>query len=341
MSTLTSLLEKALLLSEVNQKKVGCLVGAAIADAAARPLHWVYDLGQLDKAIASSPDTPEFWPESVSPFYTLPTGENSCYFDQAYAVMTSLKNKKEYDFNNICDEFEKQLGAGSRYDMKAREEYMWLRREGKVQGPIKGKWLHGGMIKFFENRRQGKLVGDSHIKETDGFCCALPVVVKYAGNSDLMDKVLEVTKTQSTWPVAVSHALVASKIVEAFIQNETDPFDFTKKAIKSDFPGILKELEMIESIHSTPHVQAVGYVFGRPCYNPGSFMGAIHAVQTSATFEEAVRSTIKAGGCNCSRSFFIGAMLGAKLGIKGLPRSWIEKTTYGEEVLKTAMEMLD
>ena len=45
-------------------------------------------------------------------------------------------------------------------------------------------------------------------------------------------------------------------------------------------------------------------------------MGAIHAVQTTTSFEEAVRATIKAGGCNCSRSFFIGAMLGAKLGIK-------------------------
>ena len=27
-------------------------------------------------------------------------------------------NKKEYNFNDICDEFEKQLGPGSRYDMK-------------------------------------------------------------------------------------------------------------------------------------------------------------------------------------------------------------------------------
>lgn len=340
MSSLTALLEKAFALSEVNQRKIGCLVGAAIADAASRPLHWVYDLSQLDKALASSPETPEFWPESVSPFYSLPTGENSCYFDQAYAVMTSLKNKKEYDFKDICSEFEKQLGPGSKYDMKAREEYMQLRREGRVQGPIKGKWLHGGMIKFFDNMKAGKQFGDSHIKETDGFCCALPVVVKYAGDSGLMDKVLQVTKTQSTWPVAVSHALVASKIVEAFIQNEADVFGSVKEAIKLDFPEIYKELEMIESIHSTPHVQAVGYVFGRPCYNPGSFMGAIHAVQTSTGFEDAVRKTIKAGGCNCSRSFFIGAMLGAKVGIKGLPVSWIERTTYAEDVLKNALEMI-
>ena len=34
-----------------NLFQVGCLVGAAIADAASRPLHWVYDLSQLDQVI--------------------------------------------------------------------------------------------------------------------------------------------------------------------------------------------------------------------------------------------------------------------------------------------------
>jgi len=341
MASISALLETAAALSELNQRKVGCLVGAAIADAAARPLHWVYDLSDLNKAIASSPDTPEFWPVSVSPFYDLPTGENSCYFDQSFAVMTSLANTKEFSFDDMCSQFEKQLGPGSRYDMKAREEYMELRRHGKIQGPIKGKWLHGGMIKFFENRRNGGKVGDSHIKETDGFCCALPVVVKYAGQPNLMDKVLQVTQTQSTWPIAVSHALVASKIIEFYIQNDSNPIESTKTAIRGDFPQIYKELEMIQSLKGTPHVDAVGSIFGRPCYNPGSFMGAIHAVETSSGFEEAVRKTIKAGGCNCSRSFFIGAMLGAKFGIKELPRSWIEKTTYAKDVLKTALDMLE
>ena len=44
---------------------------------------------------------------------------------------------------------------------------MELRRYGKVQGPIVGKWLHGGMIKFFDNRKKRGLqdgLGDPHIK---------------------------------------------------------------------------------------------------------------------------------------------------------------------------------
>lgn len=68
-------------------------------------------------------------------------------------------------------------------------------------------------------------------------------------------------------------------------------------------------------------------------------MGAIHAVQTSSTFAEAIRKTIKAGGCNCSRSFFIGAMLGAKYGVQGIPLDWIERTTQAELVLEMAINI--
>merc|ERR1711937_791065 len=130
--------------------------------------------------------------------------------------------------------------------------------------------------------------------------------------------------------------MVAAKIVEAFILNrspDSDPFETVKHYIRSQYPEILEELEDIESLSTVGHTEAVAHIFGQPCYNPGSFMGAIHAVQTSQSFEEAVRKTIKAGGCNCSRSFFIGAMLGARDGIAAIPRDWILRTTHAERIL--------
>jgi len=340
---LAILLEQALLLPELQRRKVGSLLGAAVGDAAARPLHWVYGLGDLNSYIRSNPDNPEFWPESKSPFYTLPTGDNSCYWDEAMAVMTSLNNRREFDFENICKEFTVQFGSTSPYNKEAREEYMYLRRMRKIEGPIVGKWLHGGMIKFLENFADNKKIcGDPHIKETDGFCCSLPVVAKYAGSENLLVMVERVTSTQSTWPVAVRHAMVGAKIVEAFILNrspDSDPFETVKHNIRSQYPEILEELEDIESLSTVGHTEAVAHIFGQPCYNPGSFMGAIHAMQTSDTFTEAIRKTIKAGGCNCSRSFFIGAMLGAKLGVEGIPVDWIQKTKNAETILDIAMKI--
>ncbi len=52
------LLEQVRKLPELQQRKVSCLLGAAVADAAARPLHWIYDLGELNAAIKSDPDHP-------------------------------------------------------------------------------------------------------------------------------------------------------------------------------------------------------------------------------------------------------------------------------------------
>ncbi len=52
------LLEQVRKLPELQQRKVSCLLGAAVADAAARPLHWIYDLGELNAAIKPDPDHP-------------------------------------------------------------------------------------------------------------------------------------------------------------------------------------------------------------------------------------------------------------------------------------------
>jgi len=333
-------------LPPILERKLASLLGAAVADAASRPLHWIYDLDQLNKVIKSDPGHPEFWPQSHSPFYSLPTGENSCYWDEAEAVLSALKNMPgkeitDFNFEKVEEEFCLQFGEGSRYDMARRQEYMQKRARGIVKGPIEGKWLHGGMIKFLQNHAAGKQVcGDPHIKETDGFCCSLPLVAKYAGEKSLTSLVDQVSSTQSTWSTAMRHSHVASKIVEKFILGVEDPIKEVKKEIEEEYPEIYKEIDEIQSVIEVNHTKAVGGIFGRPCYNPGSFMGAIHAVISSDSYEEAVRKTIFAGGCNCSRSFFIGAMIGARDGLKGIPIEWIEKTNNSKKVINLALQVL-
>ena len=47
-----------------------------------------------------------------------------------------------------------------------------------------------------------------------------------------------------------------------------------------------------------------------------------------------------AGGSCCSRLIFVGACLGAKYGIDGIPREWIDKTTAAEEALSLALQIV-
>jgi len=338
-ASLTCLLEEVSRLPSLQQRKVGCLVGAAVGDAAARPFHWEYDVSALSSAIKTNPGQPEFWPRSQSPFYSLETGDTSCYWDQAMAVLTAITDQ-EFSYQNICQELVEQLGPGSGYNLEARQEFMKRRRLGLSLTPIKGKWLHGGMIKFLENFSQGRQIcGDPTIKETDGFCCSLPVAVKFAGQPRLVEAVVKVATTQSTWPVAVRHAVVAARIIEAFILDREDPVLSIAREIQSDFPEISREVEEVEASLAVDHSTAVGQIFGRPCYNPGSFLGSLHAVLSSHSYPEAVRKTIIAGGCNCSRAFFIGAMLGAKYGVEGIPADWMEKTKNIDNILQLAIRL--
>jgi len=76
------------LLSAEKQRAVFSIIGAAVADAACRPVHWVYDRDLMVSTIGD--DDPEFWPISVSPFYTLPTGCRSCYNDLGLTMLKAL-----------------------------------------------------------------------------------------------------------------------------------------------------------------------------------------------------------------------------------------------------------
>ncbi|TRY63868.1 hypothetical protein TCAL_03992 [Tigriopus californicus] len=331
------LLESAQSLTPAQQRGVAAILGACVADAAARPLHWVYSQSDLKTYIQDRADRPDFLPQSRSPFYTLPTGENSCYFDIAHSVLGALGGG-EYDYDRICQRFLSDFGPGTRYDMAKREEYMQLRREGRIDGPIEGKWMHGALIKFMENRKAGRRpYGNDHIKETDGFCAALPVVAKFAGQASLKARVDEVIQTLSSWPTAVSHGHVAARIVEQFILGHENAIQEVRAQVKDEYPDVYRSLGVVEDKLGLDHVQAVQTVFGSPCYNPGSFQGALHAFQREESFPEAVRSTIRAGGCNCSRSLFIGACAGAKHGLDAIPMEWLEKTTDAETVFKQAL----
>ena len=55
-------------------------LGSTVADAAARPLHWVYNQKKLNKYIKGKKDF-TFLKKNKSPFYNIKTGEVSGYND--------------------------------------------------------------------------------------------------------------------------------------------------------------------------------------------------------------------------------------------------------------------
>ena len=69
------------------------------------------------------------------------------------------------------------------------------------------------------------------------------------------------------------------------------------------------------------------------CSYPGTFESSIHSIIKSTNYKSAVLTTIKAGGCNCSRVNFIGAYFAALKGFNTIPKIWIKKTLAAKKIL--------
>ncbi|GLD55063.1 crystallin J1B-like protein [Lates japonicus] len=73
---------------------------------------------------------------------------------------------------------------------------------------------------------------------------------------------------------------------------------------------------------------------------PGAFQGALHGVLTLNQLDEAVRDTMRCGGCTASRASFIGACFGAQTGLQGIPESWRERTFRYPLLLELAQNLV-
>ena len=101
-------------------------LGATVADAAARPLHWVYDPKKLKKYIKSKKEI-AFFKQNKSPFYSIKTGNVSGYNDVGQVMFKTLitTNKKSEIIKNFKKNIVKNFAPGSAYwrNLKLRKKY--------------------------------------------------------------------------------------------------------------------------------------------------------------------------------------------------------------------------
>ena len=65
-------------------------MGGLTADAAAMPLHWIYDTASIDSILAAAgrTSTPEFLRPSHAPFYDYPVGSGTPFAEVSLASLT-------------------------------------------------------------------------------------------------------------------------------------------------------------------------------------------------------------------------------------------------------------
>ena len=306
-------------------------LGATVADAAARPLHWVYDPKKLSKYIKGKKEI-TFLKKNKSPFYSIKTGKVSGYNDVGQVMFrTLISTKKKSDISknfkiNVVENF----GPGSAYwkNLKLRKKYKKI----KWKMPMNGPWIHQNILETIQNIKSKKsITGGKKVNESDGYCAALPYFLYNNSETDLK----RVIKSVANSKINETYALAKLMIIDLAMKGEKSPVNvFVRKYSKKRyFKGVVANIKKVLRRKKHNHTKVVKQ-FGKACSYPGTFMGSIHAMITSNNYKSAIIKTIKAGGCNCSRANFVGAYFAAYKGFKNIPSSWIKKTFPAKKILK-------
>ena len=298
-------------------------LGATVADAAARPLHWIYDPKKLKKYIKGKKDI-TFFKNNKSPFYSIKTGKVSGYNDVGQVMFkTLISTKKKSDIlKNFKRNIIKNFGPGSAYwrNLKLRRKYKKI----KWKRPMDGPWIHQNILETIQNIKSRKnITGGTKVNESDGYCAVLPYYL-YNNSEKELKKII---KSVANSKINEIYALAKLKIIDLAKDGDKNPIQtFVRKyGKKRYFKAVINNIKKVIRLKKHNHIKVVRK-FGKACSYPGTFMGSIHAMITSSNYKSAVTKTIKAGGCNCSRANFVGAYFAAFKGLKTIPVQWIKKT---------------
>ena len=306
-------------------------LGAVVADAAARPLHWVYDPKKLKRYIKGKKEI-AFLKENKSPFYALETGLTSGYADMGLVMFqTIITSKKKSD---ILPNFKKNIvqhfGPGSNYwkNLKERKKYKKI----KWKRPLQGNWLHQNTLETIQNIKEKKrITGGTKVLETDGFNSALPYYFLVSKEDKEIKRIIRT--------VANSHknelyGLARLKIIDLASEGEKNPIQKFIQLNKKNkyFREVVKDIKKVLKLKNQNHTY-VTRMLGKACSDNSNFKSSIHCIITSSNYESAIIKTIKAGGCNCSRAIFCGSYFAA-LKKRNIPLAWIKKTNAAQKILE-------
>ena len=304
-------------------------LGATVADAAARPLHWVYNQKKLLTYIKGKEDF-TFLSKNKSPFYNIKTGRVSGYNDIGQVMFKTLLEGCENIEVRFKKNITKSFGPGSTYwkNYNLRAKY---RKVKDWRGIIKGPWIHQNIMETVKNvKAKKKLTGGKKVNESDGYCAALPYFL-YGYDIKNLKKIIS---TVTVSKISLKYALAKFYLIDLALKGAKDPInEFIKKFKKNSyFKSVVEDIKKVKRLKTKPHPAMVKKL-GMACSYPGTFNSSIHSIINSANYKDAILRTIKAGGCNCSRANFVGAYFAALKGFDSIPKVWIKKTIAAKKIL--------
>lgn len=190
-------------------RATGAILGSFVADAAAMPLHWIYNVSRVAELLGPGGD-PAFYPTPSCPFYKYPFGQFSPYGQQTFGYLGELASA---------------VGGGRAWpdDMPQQLEeayYALYRDDASACDAACGAgctcYLDGSTKGFLNNEKAGKHWPSCGADDDQANAMAhMPAVVaRFAGDPKLLDRVAQLIQVTQATSQGVAFGLAAARILE-------------------------------------------------------------------------------------------------------------------------------
>ena len=263
--------------------------------------------------------------------YRYGTYEASYLHDHFFKSVIFSYAPSSYSFPSLCFLSVKTFG-----DPDSPYQAALAKRADKVY-PVPGPWIQGGLITALKNIKAGlEPPGAADAEDNDGFTTSLPAVLVAP------DQGPAVAKLVTTGATALDHLTLQTLILNNYLEGGEEPIRRGGESVAAELPELALEVsEVLAAVedNSNKSVSELVERFGKACPLPGSFKSSLVVLlRCEKDYVGAVRQNILAGGdCN-ARANFIGACLGARLGIEGIPMEWIEKVKLKNFLTKKVVQ---
>lgn len=319
-----------------RERRINAIVAAFVADAAAMPLHWIYDTVELNAILEreNRTETPEFLDKSYAPFYSYPIGEGTPFAEQMLVYLRSLADEGAFDPRAVADSYAEYYSAAA----SAKRPFTSYMDLASTQF----------LAHFNAGRRWPHTGGDD--AETNAVAHVLPVAAMRAGRPNFLRDCEDAIRVVQNNDDAVAFGLTFARMLEAVILGASVPEAIaTVTSVLGNGTGNRNDAFFSHGLSKMARWRRrppfdVTLELGQACDFPFHVFTAPHLLlHGNATWVEAVRETIRIGGENANRGSFIASLLAAAAppGETHIPPEWLAKTTRFEEVRRLAEKIAD
>lgn len=290
------------------------VLASFVADSLALGAHWIYDTKELESRFGRIQHLLQ--PDKDSYHATKKVGEFTHYGDQALVLLESLAVSSGFQLDHFAQSWRALFDTYRGYFDKATK----------------------GTLKHFSEGRPPVSSG-SLSTDLAGAARIAPLVYFYRHDPEAL-----AASAKAQTAMTHNNSLVIAS-AEFFAR-------VTSRVLQGNRPTSALEAVSQESFGESPLAEWVAMglqnresdsreavaVFGQSCDVRGAFPAVVHLIaRYEGDLQEAFIENVMAGGDSAARGLVVGMVLGAHLGIDGMPVEWLSGLKHWE----TIVDLLD